>query len=281
MKRIKKILPLFLICVILAGCKGKDSATGNMEEIRPPQTGDVYAEITFRDFDGKLTFVLFEDIAPVGVKEFIESAENGYYDGKTFHRVLKDALVQGGALNIDGSDPATIPEKELFEIETHKNARNFNGALCYATHEKSGMNYKQFYIVTASKSIDIDEEVAKIDEFLENPASEILPQNERREYEQRRKALSGMSKAAKERYSQIGGIPSLDGNVTVFGQLITGQELLEEISKVEVIAGNKLDDYNTALGNGDGQFSRPAEEIYIEKVEIIRYEAESTRQSRR
>jgi cyclophilin family peptidyl-prolyl cis-trans isomerase len=45
---------------------------------------------------GEFTIELFEDRAPITTANFIELAEKGYYDGLTFHRVIRDFMIQGG-----------------------------------------------------------------------------------------------------------------------------------------------------------------------------------------
>jgi len=270
-KQIALIACLCLLFAMLSGCKGNKDFPGNMSDIRDPEPGDVYAVVTLKGFEGEMTFVLFEEIAPVGVRKFIRAAETGYYNGKTFHRVLKDMMVQGGALNLDGSD-ISVPQDELFDIETHKNARNFFGALCFAPDPKSGKNYRQFYIVTASKSVDIDADAALIKEMLEEKDEELLPDAQRKELDALHKHITKIPAPVKDRYEKSGGLYRFDDNVTVFGQLITGHELLEVVSKVEVVAGNKLDDNNKGLNNGQGQHSRPANEIFIETIRIVRIE---------
>jgi len=275
-KSIKKSVAALLCAVMLfafTSCKNEGDFAGNMSDPRDLRPGDVYAEITFRDFEGTLTFILFPDIAPIGVKEFIRLAEINYYDGKTIHRVLKDTMIQGGALNPNGTDLATIPEEEKFEIETHKNARNFNGALAFAVNEQSGQNYRQFYVVTAPRSRDIKAEIEKVDEIIA-AFDEDVPAEVRKQFTDHRAALAKIPAAVKERYLELGGIPLLDDKVTVFGQLITGHDLLRKISQVEVVRGNAIDDNNTSLGNGHGQPSRPSHDVFIETVRIITVESE-------
>jgi cyclophilin family peptidyl-prolyl cis-trans isomerase len=254
------------------GCSGSDKLTGNMTDIGDTQPGDIYAEIRFRDFEGVLMFKLFGDVAPVAVEEFAKAAESGYYDNKTLHRVLKDVLVQGGALNFDGSDAAVseLSEQLLFDVETHSNARPFYGALAFAVDEETGKNFRQFFIVTA-KSVDVDAERDKLREILDSATDEQLSADDRKMFEGLYSDYKNIPAAAKERYKELGGLPLLDGKVTVFGQLIvTDSELLRNIAAVDVVAGNRIDDENPALRNGKGQFSRPADDLFISSVRIIR-----------
>jgi cyclophilin family peptidyl-prolyl cis-trans isomerase len=282
-KNLKKILArgicagicavMFISMLSMSGCSRNKVTQGNIGIIEDLQPGDTYAIIKLQGFDGEMTFILFDEIAPIGVEKFTDAANSGYYDGKTFHRVLEDMLVQGGALNMDGSD-ATIPAEEMFEIELHENARSFPGALAFATDEKTGMNYRQFFIVTANEPVDIDEEADNLKEILSKASEDALTSEQRGHYMNLQSHLSKLPKIVKERYSERGGLHLLDGRVTVFGQLITGHDLLAEIQKAEVVAGNRIDDNNDALRNGKGQHSRPADPIFIETIRIIRIPTE-------
>ena len=57
-----------------------------------------YAKITVKDY-GDIIVLLEESTAPKTVASFLSLAERGYYDGLTFHRVMKDFMIQGGAPN--------------------------------------------------------------------------------------------------------------------------------------------------------------------------------------
>lgn len=45
---------------------------------------------------GDMEFVLFPEVAPKAVENFVTHSENGYYDGLIFHRVIQDFMIQGG-----------------------------------------------------------------------------------------------------------------------------------------------------------------------------------------
>ena len=44
---------------------------------------------------GDMEFVLFPEVAPKAVENFVTHSENGYYDGLIFHRVIQDFMIQG------------------------------------------------------------------------------------------------------------------------------------------------------------------------------------------
>lgn len=55
-----------------------------------------HAQIEIADY-GTITLELDADVAPITVENFMNLAKSGYYDGTTFHRIIKDFMMQGGA----------------------------------------------------------------------------------------------------------------------------------------------------------------------------------------
>jgi cyclophilin family peptidyl-prolyl cis-trans isomerase len=277
------VVMLLTLAVSLTGCNRNDRATqGNMADwsYDDLEVGDVYAEIRIRGREGVMRFILFEGIAPVGVAEFIKAAESGYYNNRTFHRVLEDILIQGGAFNSDGTDIG-VSSDDMFAIEPHANARNFHGALAFAADRHTGQNYRQIYVVTASQSVDVTAQLESLKVAIDRLKEIEEPNAEQREELAELQAmydrLSSMSPEARERYEELGGYFLLDGTVTVFGQIIDGFDLLREIAGVDVVAGNTSDDVNAGLGGSGqrGRPSRPAEHVFIESVTIVRVAAQS------
>ncbi len=66
---------------------------------------------------GKITFALLYDEAPRNVANFLELVRNGFYDGKTFHRIVPEFLAQGGDPRGDGS--GIRPDGRLIPAEFH------------------------------------------------------------------------------------------------------------------------------------------------------------------
>lgn len=90
-----------------------------------------------------IPFELYEDDAPITVKNFIDLINKHYYDGKTFHRVIPGFVSQGGCPYGDGSGDLgyTIP------CETKNNPhRHVSGALSMA-HRGKDTGCCQFFIV--------------------------------------------------------------------------------------------------------------------------------------
>jgi peptidyl-prolyl cis-trans isomerase B (cyclophilin B) len=102
------------------------------------QPGELYAIIdTSR---GKMEFLLYPQVAPLTVANFVNLATRGYYDGLKFHRVEPNFMAQGGDPKGDGSgDPGYEFEDEI--------ARRLNqeGILAMA-NAGPGTNGSQFFI---------------------------------------------------------------------------------------------------------------------------------------
>ncbi len=69
-----------------------------------------YKDSEGNDKTGTVKIELYPDSAPESVANFIALANNGYYDGLTFHRIVKDFVVQGGDKNGDGSGSAKLSD---------------------------------------------------------------------------------------------------------------------------------------------------------------------------
>ncbi len=168
---------------------------------------------TLKTNRGDMTFVLFEEIAPRAVENFTTHAKNGYYDGLIFHRVIKDFMIQGGDPVGNGTGGQSIwgaPFEDEFSVEAH----NFYGALSMA-NSGPHTNGSQFFIVQAKTA------PAQMLEQMESLTDKGYP----------RECIDG--------YREVGGTPWLDYHHTVFGQLVEGEDVLEDIAAVKTGANDK------------------------------------------
>ncbi|MGO2243849.1 MAG: peptidylprolyl isomerase [Pseudolactococcus laudensis] len=150
---------------------------------------------------GDLTVKLFDDVAPKTVKNFVELAEKGYYNGVIFHRIIRDFMIQGGDPTGTGMGGESI-YGEKFEDEFSENVFNIRGALSMA-NAGPNTNGSQFFIV----------------------------QNENLPYDKSALVKGGWPEEIAEIYT-AGGTPHLDGRHTVFGQLANAEsfETLDRIA---------------------------------------------------
>ncbi len=99
---------------------------------------------------GVVVFELFDDDAPETVDNFKRLARDGFYDGLTFHRVIKDFMIQGGCPQGTGTGGPGYQFDD--EINDHKVVR---GALAMA-NSGPNTNGSQFFIVTAEAAPWLD-----------------------------------------------------------------------------------------------------------------------------
>lgn len=255
MKRCAIILASAVLCVgMLSGCGKPEYRQFTVNEDGSVSAvtdyGDLpVAVIEVKDY-GTIKAVLFEEDAPKTVENFITHAEEGYYDGLTFHRVIQDFMIQGGDPNGDGTGGESI-WGEPFEDEFTDNLWNFRGALSMANSGKD-TNGSQFFIVQQGDGSELDEATferyeeqnsmsvsEKVEAALEQyemmgASGDQLDQIEallKQQYQNANKGETDFPEEVKEFYQQVGGTPHLDKMHTVFGQVIEGMDVVDAIAK--------------------------------------------------
>lgn len=168
---------------------------------------------------GELKAVLFSEEAPKAVENFITLADNGFYNGLTIDRGIKNFLIEAG----DPSGKGTGGESafgEPFPNEYSLNLWHFRGALSMS-NANPDENGSQFFIVQAPF---VSEELAK----------------EMQEAKYPEKVL--------EQYKETGGLPGFDGKRTVFGMLTSESlSVLDKIAKLDFESTESLSDEDTVI----------------------------------
>ena len=250
------LLRILLLCVLmLAGCGNSGTEPGeaapedgNMtivpvfDQFAPPAAGEEYVVIT-TDY-GIIELRLFPEFAPMAVENFVTLAKNGYYDGLIFHRVIQDFMIQTGDPEGTGFGGESIFGGG-FEIEVNPNLRHFNGALAMARAQAIDSQRSQFYIVQNDELPDF---------YL--PEFNFMKEHQDEEIEEG----SGIfyrdyfPTSIIENFLEHGGVPRLDFQYTVFGQVFSGIEVVRAIAAVET--------------NED---DRPINDVFMTRVEIKQY----------
>lgn len=120
----RMILALCALCVAaFLGCSA-DSKPVPGETVQPTDPADlgatIKATITVKDF-GKIELELYPDTAPQSVYNFVSLARSGFYNGLTFHRIMKDFMIQGGDPNGDGTGGPGYRIKGEFDANGFEN----------------------------------------------------------------------------------------------------------------------------------------------------------------
>ena len=165
---------------------------------------------------GDIKIKLFPNEAPKAVENFVTHANDGYYNGLIFHRVIKDFMIQGGDPTGTGMGGESIWGRS-FKDEFDPKLHNLRGALSMA-NAGPNTNGSQFFIVQAN----------------------TVPSNM---LDQMRDMPDSFPEATVNAYESMGGTPWLDFRHTVFGQVVEGMDTVDAIANVKVGGADKpIDD---------------------------------------
>ena len=272
------ILLIILACSAVA-CKSGQKKDGNMEK-------ETVLKIETCMWDIKVK--LYNE-TPKHRDNFIKLAKDGTYNGTLFHRVIKDFMVQAGdpesknapkgKMLGSGDVGYTVPAEFVYPKYFHK-----KGALSAArqgdeVNPKKESSGCQFYIVTGKVFNDstlLNMEQQKNQNKV-TEAFNALAQKHMKEIYKMRKAndqdglyalqdtlfIQAEAEAAKQpdfhftpeqikAYTTVGGTPHLDGEYTVFGEVVEGMDIVDKIQQVKT-----------------DRSDRPEEDVKIINVSVI------------
>lgn len=195
---------------------------------------------------GKIILKFYENDAPKHVANFKKLAKEGFYNGTTFHRVIPNFMIQGGDPNSKDNDPFNDGQGGPgYTIPAEIKRMHVRGALAAArqgdqVNPQKASSGSQFYIVQNGP----------------------IPIEKLREMEMNMRMYGGkplfnFTQEQMDLYTTVGGTPHLDGEYTVYGEVISGMDVVDKI------AGVKTD-----------QRSRPLENVTMDKVSIETMEIE-------
>lgn len=111
-----------------------------------PEKGETVIIMNIKDY-GEVKIKLFPEYADKGVENFVELAKKGYYDGLTFHRVIKDFMIQGGDPEGTGMGGAKEKIKGEFLMNGVPNdLRHERGVISMARAQNPNSASSQFFI---------------------------------------------------------------------------------------------------------------------------------------
>ncbi len=99
---------------------------------------------------GTIKVELYEDKVPNTCENFIKLANDGFYDGLVFHRVIDDFMIQGGGFYSDGSQKES--PYGAIDLEINKEVRHVDGAIAMARTNDPNSATSQFYICDGAQS---------------------------------------------------------------------------------------------------------------------------------
>ena len=284
----KKHLILFIMMAAftLVSCSASN-AEGTANAAAKNKTDNKMTKVKLETTLGDIVVELYNE-TPQHRDNFIKLVKSGYYDGVLFHRVIKDFMIQTGDGNSktagpettlgDGDPGYTIEAEFVYPQYFHK-----RGALAAArtgdqVNPERRSSGSQFYIVTGKiyssdelnmmtkrmadmKKQDIfrrlvTENGAKIQQLqdaqdnagIQALQNELIQQTEA----EAAKTPFTMTDEQINAYTSVGGTPHLDGQYTVFGEVVSGMDVVDKIQ-------------NTTTGRMD----RPTVDIKIVKATVL------------
>ena len=173
---------------------------------------------------GKIKVKLYND-TPLHRDNFIKNVKANLYDGLLFHRVIKQFMIQAGDINSkdapldahlgDGELEYTIPAEIVYPKHFHK-----KGSLCAARmpdeeNPEKASSANQFYIVTGQYFTEME-----LDKMDVDKDPHLTPEQ-------------------KQAYMLEGGTPHLDGEYTVFGEVVSGLKVVDKIQFQETTSEDR------------------------------------------
>lgn len=264
----KRFFALTLAALLALGVAGCGNATNTDKESNTnaadttdtseilqaelPKDGDEIAVI--QTSEGEIKMMLYPEEAPKAVENFKTLAQEGYYDGVTFHRVIEDFMIQTGDPEGTGMGGESC-WGEPFEDEISEKLHFYKGAVAMA-NSGPNTNGSQFFIVQQG---DVQEEVMNIlEEARDNNEEELnvtLPDGENYTLAQL------FPDSVLDYYKENGGSAHLEyvfGNThSIFGQVFEGLDIVDAIAAAETDENDK-----------------PVADITIESIQFETYQAE-------
>lgn len=231
MKKIRFLL--VLICLSIFSFAQQEIKIKKKDRKRDIEFVTNYGNIVLRLYDS----------TPLHRDNFIRLVKSGFYDSTLFHRVINNFMIQGGDPDSKHAKPGqplgnggpkyTVPAEFRVSIFHRK------GVLAAAresddVNPQKASSSSQFYIVQGRKFTDGALDTLEI------------------------RRLGGRKIPADQRevYKTIGGTPHLDQNYTVFGEVITGLDIVDKIAATPTSKEEDLD--------------RPLEDVRIMKAKLIK-----------
>lgn len=279
-------LSMMMVVMALISCSASDAGSDAMAGSTKANENKM-TKVELQTSLGNIVVALYNE-TPQHRDNFIKLVKEGYYDGVLFHRVIKDFMIQTGDGNSktagpettlgDGDPGYTIEAEIVYPKYFHK-----RGALAAArtgdqVNPERRSSGSQFYIVTG-KIYSMDELQMMIKRLADVKKQDIfrrliMENNARIKQLQEAQDSAGLQALQNEliqlteqeaagaqfsftdeqlnAYTSVGGTPHLDGQYTVFGEVLEGMDVVDRIQ-------------NTPTGRMD----RPTTDIRIVKARVL------------
>ena len=232
MKKVSLFLSALCIAAISFAQKSDSTVT------KKDRKKDVLIQTTMGDM-----IIRLSDSTPLHRDNFLKLVKVGFYDSLLFHRVMKGFMIQGG-------DPDSKSAKAGMPLG--------NGDLGYTipTEFRETLFHKKGVIAAARQPDNVNPTKASSASQFYIAQGKVFTDAELDIMEQQRLQGKKIPESYRTVYKTIGGIPHLDRNYTVYGEVVNGLEVIDKIADVDVSKGRDL--------------NRPITDVRIIKAKLIK-----------
>lgn len=230
MKKVKNILWVIalLVIIVLIGIVGFNFYKKATMEVKNP-----IVTMEVENF-GTIKMELYPEQAPETVANFITLANRGFYNGLTFHRVVKDFMIQGGDKEGTGQGSATLSDlKDDGDSNTDYSIKG------------------EFVANGVNNTLKFDEGIIG------------MARNDYTQYSSSLKEESYNS-GSSQFFIMTKANTSLNGYYTAFGKVTEGMDVVHKIENVEVKAADSTSDSSSS----NTEVSTPVETVKISSVTV-------------
>lgn len=242
------IIALILIVIVLGGIVYGYYKKQTLNPQNPIVTMEV------ENF-GTIKIELYPDKAPETVKNFVTLANNGFYNGLTFHRVVKDFMIQGGDPKGDGTGGSTFAdlynnsdENQTYKYSNGKEAKGTDSYTIKGEFVANGYN---------NNTLNLEEGVLAM---ARNDYTSYSPTLSKESYNSSNSQFFIMT---------TNNHTNLSGYYTGFGKVIEGIDVIKAIENVECKAKEvKSEDGSETQSQENQEVSTPTQTVKISSVTV-------------
>jgi len=184
-------------------------------------TGEKNMTVVIETEHGDMTAILYNS-TPKHRDNFVKLANEGFYDDLLFHRIIKGFMIQGGDPNSRGAAPGARLGSggPGYLIDAEIGSPHFKGTLAAArtggaSNPEKKSSGSQYYIVQGKLQTD-----AQLNQMESSKGIKYTEEQ-------------------RNRYKKDGGTPMLDADYTVFGEVISGMDVIDKIAAVQTAPGDR------------------------------------------
>lgn len=217
MSTIRNLFLSLFVAIFAFGCSNKVADKNIATEPKEEETKEKTTMVIISTDLGEMKAVLYNE-TPLHKENFIKLAKKGYFDGCLFHRVIDGFMIQGGDPDSKTAKPGqmlgqggpgyTIPAEFKQEL-IHKKGALAAARMADQVNPQKASSGSQFYIAQGKS-------------YTENELNMLSS-----------RMGKAFNKQQMEAYTTVGGVPFLDYEYTVFGEVVEGLEVIDKIAAVE------------------------------------------------